>query len=176
MEQKIPKNPFIFGVYLSKIHKKYSVSALIFVFLATAISRSSVVVLQYVTNAITAHPLIAQSVWFWAIAYPTIFFTSEVIWRCSGFAGMRWFTNLRFSAFSILYEYLSLHSREYFSNRFAGSLTGKISNAVDGTEQLFENILWNFLPMGMGILWYILFSWIGNIWLGIIITVWFSVL
>ncbi len=172
MEQKIPKNPFAFGIYLSKLHKKWSISALIFVFVATAISRVSVVVLQYFTNAITAHPFVTSAIWFWAIAYPSLFFISECFWRLSGFTGMRWFTSLRFSAFSVLYEYLSLHSKEYFSSRFAGSLASKISNAVDGTEQLFENMLWNFLPMILGILWYIVFAFFSNVWLGTIIVIW----
>ncbi|HSD98378.1 MAG TPA: ABC transporter ATP-binding protein [Patescibacteria group bacterium] len=175
MDKTIPKNPFAFGIYLSKIHKKYSVSALIFVFIASALSRSSVIVLQFLTNAVTAHPVIATYVWLWAIVYPSIFFFAECVWRCSGFTGMRWFTSLRFSAFSILYEYLSLHSKEYFSNRFAGSLASKISNAVDGTEQLFENILWNFLPLGLGICWYIIFTLTSNVWLGIIIICWSAI-
>lgn len=176
MEQEIPKNPLSFGIYLAKIHKKYSLTSLFFVFLATAISRFSVVVLQYLTNAITAHPFLANTVWLWAIAYPSIFFLSESLWRCSGFTGMKWFTDLRYSAFSMLYEYLSFHSKQYFSSRFAGALTGKISNAVDGTEQLFENIWWNFLPMGMGIVWYVVFAWFDNIWLGVIMSAWFIVL
>lgn len=172
MKKTIPKGPFAFGIYLSKLHKKYAVSALFFVFLATAVSRFSVVVLQYLTNSITAHPFLMSTVWLWAIAYPSVFFFSESLWRASGFTGMKWFTSLRFSAFSVLYEYLSFHGKEYFSSRFAGALTGKISNAVDGTEQLFENILWNFLPLGLGIIWYIIFTALSNRWLGIIMTIW----
>lgn len=172
MEKTIPKNPFAFGIYISKMHKKFALSAICFAFIATAVSRSSVIVLQYLTNAITAHPVITSNVWFWAIMYPSLFLISESFWRCSGFTGMRWFMNLRFSAYSTLYEYLSLHSKEYFSNRFAGSLASKISNAVDGTEHLFENMLWNFLPLGLGILWYIAFAFFSNIYLGTIIASW----
>jgi len=172
MDKNIPKNPFAFGVYLSKMHKKWSLSALTFVFIATAVSRSSVIVLQFLTNAITAHPLVVPTVWLWAIIYPSMFMVSESLWRCSGFTGMQWFTKLRFSGFQTLYDYLSFHSKDYFSSRFAGGLTSKISNAVDGTEQLFENILWNFIPMGLGIAWYVVFTWLSNPLLGIVITVW----
>lgn len=172
MDKNIPKNPILFGIYLSKIHRKWALSALTFVFLGNALGRFNVVMLQFLTNAITAHPLVASTIWFWAIAYPATFLIGETMWRSSGFTGMQWFTRLRLSGFQTLYDYLSFHSKEYFGSRFAGGLTSKISNAIDGTEQLFENILWNFIPLGLGIVWYVFYTWLSNPLLGIIITVW----
>src|SRR5437762_3492676 len=85
---------------------------------------------------------------------------------------MRWFMNFRFSAYQSLYEYLSLHSRDYFNSRFAGSLANKITNAVDGTQYIFERTLWNFIPIALGIFWFILFVLFSNVWLGLIIAIW----
>src|SRR5258708_5511303 len=85
---------------------------------------------------------------------------------------MRWFMQLRSYAYQILYDYLTLHSKDYFNSRFAGALTNKIANAVDGTDDLFEQTLWRFLPLFLGLLWYIIFAWLSNPWLGCILWVW----
>lgn len=172
MENSIPKNPILFGLYITKMHKKWAIGAFLCVFIASAFSRFNIIVLQHLSDSIAAHPVIVQSVWMWALLYPTLFLISEAVWRSSGFAGMLWFTNYRFSAFQSLYEYLSLHSKDYFNSRFAGSLTNKVSNAVDGTEGLFEKILWEFFSLILGISWYVFYSWMSSAWLGGIIAIW----
>jgi len=47
-----------------------------------------------------------------------------------------------------------------------------MSNAVDGTESVFENLLWRFIPLTAGLIWYMIFAWTSNPWLGIIILLW----
>lgn len=172
MHQKIPKNPISFGIFVTKPHKKWAVSALIFVFIATALDRFSVVILRSLTDSISVKPVVFNTVWFWAIAYSVLFIVSQSHWRGSGFTGMRWFMNLRETAYQVLYDYLSLHSKDYFNSRFAGSLANKISNAVDGTEEIFEKALWNFIPLILAIFWYVLFAWLSDWRLGLIIATW----
>jgi len=172
--KKIPKNPILFGILIAKLYKKWVVGALVAVFIATAISRYSVVVLLYLTNSLTANPVDITTVAFWATLFVVLFFISENIWRISGFTGMSWFMNFRFSAYQSLYEYLTLHSRDYFNSRFSGSLTNKIANAVDGTQAIFEKTLWNFIPLILGLLWFIAFTSFSSMWLGLIIAVWSS--
>lgn len=173
MSQKIPKEPFAFGLYTSKPHRKWLISALLFVVFATALDRVTVVILRYLTDAIASQPINFHDVWFWAISYPSLFFIAETFfWRSSGFTGMRWFMNMRFTAYESLYSYLTLHSKDYFSSRFSGALTNKIGNAVDGTEVLYESILWRFLPLLLGIIWYIIFAWMSSPWLGFFIWAW----
>lgn len=168
----IPKNPILFGITISRLYKKWAIGALIAVFLATAASRLSVVILSNLTNAISGTPLIINDVWFWGAVYTGLFFVSENIWRVSGFTGMRWFMNFRYAGYQSLYEYLTLHSKDYFNSRFAGSIANKISNAVNGTQAIFENMLWNFIPLILGLIWFAIFSFSSNFWLGIIITIW----
>ena len=172
MKEKIPNNPILFGLYISKIHKKWAMLALLFVFIATAISRSTVLVLSNLTDAIAATPLSMNAIWLWAIIYPLIFFMGENTWRLSGFSGMRWFMNFRYSGYQILFEYLTQHSKEYFNSRFAGSLSNKITNAVDGTQAIFERSLWNFLPLLLGLIWFSVFAFFSNQLLGIIMSSW----
>lgn len=172
MNKKIPKNPILFGIYISKLHKKWAISALLSVFIATGISRVNVIILRNLTDSLATNPVILSSVWLWTITYPSIFFVGENIWRSSGFTGMNWFMSFRLSAYQALFEYLTLHSKDYFNSRFSGSLANKIANAVDGTEALFEKILWNFIPLVIGLLWYTIFAFHSEPRLGMILGAW----
>ncbi|PIY94030.1 MAG: ABC transporter ATP-binding protein [Candidatus Levybacteria bacterium CG_4_10_14_0_8_um_filter_35_23] len=172
MNQDIPKKPVSFGIFISKLHKKWAIGALLFVFVGTGLDRLSVIILRNLTDSISARPIEINLVWMWAILYPVQYLTTAVIWRGSGFTGMQWFMGFRYSAYQSLYEYLSLHNKDYFDSRFAGSLANKISNAVDGTESLFEKTLWNFIPIGIGLFWYVIFAWLSDFRLGFIIAIW----
>ncbi len=175
MKYNVSKKPFLFGIFATKPHKKWAISALLFMFMATALDRFSVIVLKNLTDSITAHPIIFNTIWLWTISYPLLILCSGIIWRLSGFTGMRWFVNLRSSAYQSLYEYITLHSKDYFNSRFAGTLANKMSNAVDGTESVFENLLWRFIPLVIGIIWYIIFAWASYPLLGAIILIWSTV-
>jgi len=174
MSDNVPKKPFLFGMFATKPHKKWAIGALIAVLIATALDRFTIVVLRNFIDTISAQPVNFRIVWMWAIAYPSLLLIAGAIWRMSGFTGMRWFMNFRFSAYQSLYEYLSLHSKDYFNNRFAGALANKIGNAVDGTESVFENILWRFIPLIIGLFWYTIFAGLSNPYLGLIILLWSS--
>jgi len=172
MSNIIPKKPISFGISISKLHRKWAISALIFVFVGTGLDRVSVVILRNLADSISNRYVEMNLVWTWAILYPALYFITAAVWRGSGFTGMRWFTSFRYSAYQSLYEYLTLHNKEYFESRFAGTLTNKIANAVDGTENLFEKILWNFMPITVGLVWYVIFAWISDFRLGLIVAVW----
>lgn len=172
MNQKIPKNPIMFGLFISQQYKKWMIGAFACELSATIISQFSVVVLQYLTNALTKKPLAMHTVSFWAIILVLDFFVAESIWRISGFTGMQWIMGLRSSIYQTLYEYLSLHSKDYFDDRFAGALTNKVSNAVDGIDYLTVQILWQFSSIAIGLIVYVIFAWLGNPLLGIILLFW----
>ncbi len=172
MKEYLPKKPLQFAYFISKIHKKWAIFALIFVLIATAVDRFTVIVLRNLTDAIAGQPLSIDAIWTWAIAYSILFLLAQVFWRASGFTGMHWFTGLRATAYQKLFDYISLHSKDYFNSRFAGSLSSKIANAVDGTDDLFEKILWRFIPLIIGLCWYVIFAWISDMRLGLIIGIW----
>lgn len=172
MSEDVPKKPFLFGIFATKPHKKWAISALLCVLIATGIDRFTVLVIRNFADSLIVQPVMFNEVWMWAIAYPSLLLIAGGIWRISGFTGMHWFMNFRFSAYQALYGYLTLHSKDYFNSRFAGALANKIGNAVDGTESVFENILWRFIPLIFGLFWYIIFAWLNSPLLGIIIFFW----
>ncbi|MGH7203714.1 MAG: ABC transporter transmembrane domain-containing protein, partial [Candidatus Levyibacteriota bacterium] len=172
MFKNIPKDPIKFGLYISSFHRRFMIAALTCVFVATILDRFTVVVLRNLTNAVISPHISMSTVWFWALGYPILLLSSNIVWRLSGLSGMNWFMNYRATAYQALYEYLTLHSKDYFNNRFAGALTNKIGHAVDGTEDLFEKSLWQFIPLSLGLILYIIFSWSADYRLGLIIAVW----
>src|SRR5579859_6863145 len=172
MSQNIPKEPLRFGIFASKPHWRWALGAWICVFIASGLSESIVVAVRSLTDSLAAQPMDWSTIWLWTIVYPLLYFIAEIFWRGSGFNGMRWFMGLTSTMYQELYEYLSLHSKNYFNNRFAGSLTSKIANVVDGIDNIFENMLWRFVPLFIGIFWYMIFAGLGNFWLGAIIAVW----
>lgn len=172
MDKIIPKNPIKFGIFITMLHKKWALIAVLCVFVATGLDRGSVLVIKQLTDNLTMNVKDLSAIWFWATAYPFVFLAAHICWRASGFMGMRWFTNMRTSAYQTLYDYLSYHSKDFFNNRFAGTLTNKIGHAVVGAETLFEKALWNFFPLLLGLVWYIVITWIEDYRLGLIITLW----
>lgn len=172
MLEIIPKKPLSFSLFVTRHHKIWAVAAITCVFIATGLGNFMVVVIKELTDSIATPNIDFNTIWLWAIAWPLFYLLANIFWRSSGFTGMRWFMGFRSTAYQYLFEYLSLHSKEYFNNRFVGSLVNKISNAVDGCEFTLEKILWNFMPTLMGIIWYTIFTGINNLVLGLIILLW----
>lgn len=90
---------------------------------------------------------------FFAVAvYVAILFLGHAAFRISGFAGARWATGARATARYSLTAYVTLHSRAYFSNRFAGSISNKISHAGSGVRSMVEQTLWQFLELTVSVI------------------------
>lgn len=173
--KNIPINPFQFAIHISKPHKKWAVTALIFVFAGSILTRLLIVFFKNLTDSIVSAPYDIDTIFFWSFAYPALYFTAEAVWRGSGFSGMRWFTSMNATGYKVLYKYLTGHSKDYFNSRFAGSLTNKISNAVDGVEIMLHKFLWRFLPLFLTISLYLVVSWAANWKLGLTIAIWTTV-
>jgi ATP-binding cassette, subfamily B, bacterial len=172
MDKSIPKNPIRFGIYASRPHKKWAFAAMFFVVSATLLDRYTIVILRNLTDSIAAQEISFKTVWFWALLYPVVSFMARGLWRGSGFTGMRWIMGLIATTYQMLFEYLTLHSKEYFNNRFAGSLMNKIGHAVNGTEGILEKILWKFGPLVIGLVGYVAIAWSADYRLGLIVAVW----
>ena len=168
----IPKEPLRFGLYVTKPYKNWAIIAFIFVFFALGVNRISILVIKNLTDAITQPTTHINEIWFWGLSWPALYLIGECFWRLSGFSGMRWVMRSQSYAYEKLYEYLSLHSKDYFSNRFAGSLTNKISNAIGGFDFIFTKMLWQFFPLVVGIMMYIVLTAASNMYLAAIIGSW----
>ncbi len=89
---------------------------------------------------------------FWAaVVYVCITTTAHILWRVSGYSGSYWATGARSTARHALTSYVTLHSRAYFSDRFAGSISNKIGHASNGTRNMVDHMLWEFLSLAVSV-------------------------
>jgi ATP-binding cassette subfamily B protein len=146
----IPSKPFAFGRAVSVTYRGWAIGAMVAVMVATATSRASTYVVKLLTDDVVAYgqgQISVDDILKWVFLFPGIYLVNELIWRCSGFSGMRWITGAVAEANRRLFGYLSEHSATYFSDRHAGALVNKISNASSGIERLIGQWLWSFLPL-----------------------------
>ncbi len=143
----VPNTPMRFMWHVSKEHKRYLFGAVAAVTVAELASTSipyifrSIIDIAQGTLARTAS---VSDVWFWAIAYPVTLGIVFLAWRVSGFVGMEWATRANATAYKTLFSHLSRHSHSYFSDRFAGSLSSKVTHASEGIQSLCEAFIWNY--------------------------------
>lgn len=149
--EDFPKNsnPALFFLFCSRPYWKPATIALVAVIVAGAFSASIAYVFKLIANAAAglATGGSYDALVFACGAYVLFLFAAKASWRVSGFAGMRWATGARATARQTLTSYVTLHSRAYFSDRFAGSIANKISQAGAGMLEIVEKILWDFLEL-----------------------------
>jgi ATP-binding cassette subfamily B protein len=146
----IPSKPIAFGRAVSVPYRGWVVGATVAVIVATTTSRASNYVVKLLTDDVIAFgqgQVNTDEILKWVFLFPGIYLVNELIWRCSGFSGMRWITGAVAETNRRLFGYLSEHSATYFSDRHAGALVNKISNASSGIERLIGQWLWQFLPL-----------------------------
>ncbi|MCB0338254.1 MAG: ABC transporter ATP-binding protein [Bdellovibrionales bacterium] len=154
-ENFIPNTPFRFAIWCSRENKWWAIGAISVVVISAILTRIGVYLVKILTDAAQAaltEPEAVSEFGFWAFAFAGFYLFNEWFWRISGFCGMRWITRTAAVANRDLFSYLTGHSAAYFSQRFAGALSNKISNAAGGLQNLLPQCLWNFLPITIGLL------------------------
>ncbi len=147
-------NPAKFFLFCSKPHWRPATIALIAVVLAGSFSASIMYVFKLIADAAAGLSSGGsyEDLLFAATLYVLFLLAAKALWRVSGFAGMRWSNGSRATARQTLTSYVTLHSRAYFSNRFAGSIVNKISHATAGMHEIVEQILWEFLELFVSVI------------------------
>lgn len=177
----IPKKPVSFMWFVAKKSRKWAILAFLAVTCAQLADGAFLLVLRALTDsagsAVNAgfDEKSLNSLWFWVIVFPVLYFFVENIWRLSGFSGMRLITESEKTVSFELFKYLIEHSRSYFNRKFAGSLVNKISNATKGISSMFSNILWQFYPLVVGLIIDVVIVTSIDKMLGIVFVVWIIV-
>jgi ATP-binding cassette subfamily B protein len=160
---------------MSAPYTKWAVGAMLAVLVATAASRLMTYLLKLLTDSAIAFgqgTAGAAEIWRWALLFPAVYLGNEVVWRTSGFCGMRWITGAVAEVNRRLFGYLSEHSATYFSDRYAGALVNKIANAANGTEQLLSQWLWQFFPWIIGLLADLNITYLAHPYFALALVVW----
>lgn len=145
------KNPLRFFLFASRPHWQAAVFAIVCASLGNAFSASVSYIFKLLAEAAVSlkpgdsydHVLLASGACIFVLAIAKFF------WRVSGFAGARWATGTSATARYALTSYVTLHSRAYFSDRFAGSIMNKIRHAATGVREVVDVFLWEFLELGV---------------------------
>lgn len=155
----LPRNPFHFLLAVTRPHGSWAALSFVAVLAAQLFYSTLPLVFQHIVdgaNGYAAHTGSLGSVGFWVAMYPVFVVAGELLYRVSGFTGMRWSTGARATAHVVLFDYLSRHSATYFANRFAGALTSSITNVVNGVGNMIELFLWQYfatiLRIGIGLI------------------------
>lgn len=147
-------NPFRFFVFISKTHWRVAFVSMAAVVIAGICAAFSAYTFKLITNAAVSLPdQGAYSALLWgSILYLGALFAAKAFWRFSGFVGAVWATGARATARHALTAYVTLHSRTYFSNRFAGSIANKIGHASSGMVDMVELLLWEFMELFVAVI------------------------
>lgn len=145
------RNPLRFFLFSSRPHWKAAFFALVLASLGNIAATSVSYIFKLITNAASAllqggsyEALLSAG-----ILYVLLLAAAKAFWRLSGFAGARWATGASATGRYALSSYITLHSRAYFSDRFAGSLMNKIRHASTGLRDFVDVTLWEFLEIGV---------------------------
>ncbi|OGG53765.1 hypothetical protein A3H16_02285 [Candidatus Kaiserbacteria bacterium RIFCSPLOWO2_12_FULL_53_8] len=113
----------------------------------------------------------------WACALAIIILGfAKIFWRIGGFAGARWATGASATARYALTSYVTLHSRAYFSDRFAGSIMNKIRHAASGMREIVDVTLWEFLELAVNALTSFVIAWLTSPLVAWIFLAWIVVI
>src|SRR3989344_1032085 len=161
----IPQGPLRFALFGTRPHMGWAVVAIVFSSLAQLVETSVAFIFQHVVDNATRFSVgeVAYgAVIFWVAAYPASVLLNQILWRSSGFTGMRWLTGFRMTAQMTLFSYLTSQSHAYFSSRFTGAIVSKIRNAENGIASILESLLWNYLPTLLSFILSAVFAWIAS--------------
>ncbi|MES2931684.1 MAG: ABC transporter ATP-binding protein [Patescibacteria group bacterium] len=170
-------NPLRFFLFVSKPHRRAALLATLFVAIASTLQAFIPYIYKLIVDAATnIQNGSFDPLWHAVILFIVISLTKSLLFRCSGFAGAQWATGIRATGRAALTSYLTLHSHQYFSDRFAGSLSNKVKQAADGAKDIAEAYLWQFLGFFVSVIagFIIVFSTsplIGFMLLGLFVTI-----
>ena len=118
---------------MSQKYKWWAFAAIFAVAIAASAGVLIRLLIEQIVNNIESNEI--QAVVFFSLLYPVAYFLVALVWRISGVTGSFWLLGAPKEATDILSQYSSYHSHSYFSDRFAGSLSNKISNVSRSMEE-----------------------------------------
>ncbi len=147
------KNPVRFFLFASRPHSRAATFAISCAVLGNAFSASIPYVFKLIADAAVA---LKEGGSFDALLWASgacilVLAIAKLFWRIAGFAGARWATGASATARYALTSYITLHSRTYFSDRFAGSIMNKIRHASSGMREMVDVLLWEFIELAVNV-------------------------
>ena len=116
--------------------------------------------------------------------FSLVWIVSEIFQRSQGLVSIYFFPKLKTQIRTAVFDYVQLHSNEYFANNFAGNISNKISNLPTSCHIILEMLIEPFLTAILYVSFVIvmffhinaLFAWIFLTWLCLHALITFSIL
>ncbi len=178
-ELDIPKTPLRFIIFGLRPFMVGTISVFLIVTVAQLLASGSSLIFRELIDAITTAPsreAILSSLQLWGGIYVAVSFVTFLLWRLSGFVGVYALSESKAYTYAALFEYLTSHSYSYFSDRFAGSVSNKISHASDGADSMMEQIVWHYYTGMLSLVLAAVILAMTNIYSGLIFAVLFAML
>lgn len=153
-QAKIPNTPLRFLWYLGSKYKLLGTISFLLVLAAETLNILIIYVSARLIDAFTLAETVTekqQVLLWWGAVFMGVTIGNSLLYRISGFTALHWVIKFHKDGYNDLYRYLTTHSHSYFSNRFAGALSNKISNAVDSSAGLMFQMLWTFFSEFVGL-------------------------
>lgn len=169
------KSPLKFILKVSQPYAWLAIAATMTSVIATFLETAGSYIFKKIVDVLSTGGNAADA-WHWAILYLIFFlFLPLVLWRASGFAGMRWAVGVRASSNDALTSYVTKHSHDYFHKRFAGALGGKIGNTSNAVTSLVEKFLWSQIILLVTLLTTFVLAFGASTSVGILFVLWLVV-
>lgn len=166
----IPHTPLRFAYFAAKQYGRWGIVAILAVTIAQLSGVFLPFVLRQIINAALGSSHSHWPITVWITLFPILVFTSYAFYRLSGFVGMIWLARTESFSYNLLFEYLSRHSYGYFNDRFAGSISNKVSHASEGTFRLLDGTLWGHYGAVLNLIVSGVLIFTTNLWVGLIYT------
>lgn len=151
----VPNTPLRFLWYVSKRYQLFVWTGFFAILVAQLAELGAVYVISRLVDTFSAAATKAEQLdvlLFWGMCFIALGVVDRIAWRASGFLVIAWAIKADAEGYRTLYSYVTKHSHNYFSNRFAGSISNKISNAAGNSADLIMRFAWDIIPETISIL------------------------
>ena len=157
----LPRTPIRHVLSISKQFKLLAAGGIFAVVVAQGAELGAIYVISELVdsfNAAADKTAQLDVLFFWGTLFILLGLLDRIAWRTSGFTVIAWAIKADAESYRRLYGYVSQHSHNYFLNRFAGSISNKISNASGNTADFIMRFAWDILPeaISLTVTWWLL--------------------
>ena len=139
----VPRTPWRFFRLVSKPHRGWLWFSIIVIIITATLSTSTSYFFKLIIDAVEAGD--GSAAMKFGLLYPSAILGTQLLYRLSGYAGMKITTRVSKETTDFLLGYIFHHNNDYFANRFGGSITNKIRNVSGAFDSIIPDFLWSQL-------------------------------
>jgi ATP-binding cassette subfamily B protein len=148
----IPRHPLSFLAHYVWRRRWSHAAILVAVLVAVSASVGARYSLKFVVDAVAVGQENIDAVWAALAVFVALICADYLSWRVGGWIAARTFPAVGADLRLDLFRHLLGHSARFFSERFAGALSGRITAAATAVYTVENSFAWNALPPAIAII------------------------